>query len=82
MYTQHPETLNQMVAYNHERVEAGMRAAESDRAVWLQYRTQFGSFLISLGERLRGDCRDLMSTASPDRVPSARLRVPAKGTHV
>lgn len=80
MYTQHPETLDQMVAYNHERVEAGMRAAESDRAVWLMYRTQLGSFLISLGQRLRGDCRDLMTTSSPDRVMTTRLRVPAKGS--
>lgn len=61
MYTQHPETLEQLVVYHQERLEASMRAVESDRAVWVAYRAKFGSFLISFGERLRGDCvRDLM----------------------
>lgn len=63
MYTQHPETLDQLNAYHDEHLKAAMSAAESDRAVWLKYRNKLGLLLIAFGQRVRGDSmRDLMQT--------------------
>jgi hypothetical protein len=71
------EMLDHMVAYHRERIEASMRASESDRAVILKYRARLGSLLISLGERLSGDSiRDRIATSAPPVAakPSLRLR--------
>lgn len=62
------ELMDQMVAYHQERLEASMRAAESDRVVIMMYRARLGAFLIAIGERVRGDSvLDRMAPMPPQR---------------
>ena len=79
MMVVHVEMLDSMVDYHREQIIAAMRANESDYAVMLKYRARLGSLLISLGQRLRGDCVRELMVSSPSAGAASSLRMPPHG---